>query len=134
MSDTQKRDEFLRQPHIAVLATVGPDGQPHATPVWYLYEDGVFLIGVERTSIKHRNVRRNPRATLVVDQRERPVRYVMAQGVAEVLPSLTEDVRLRLSLHYLGDSEGREYYAETADLDFVTIVLRPHKFVEMDEG
>ena len=134
MSHKQTREEFLKQPHIAVIATVDPRGQPHATPVWYLYQDGAFIIGIERGSRKHRYLEANPRVTVLVDRREPPYRFVMAQGRAEVVPSLSEELRFGLAVHYMGEEEGRRYFEETADIDFVTIRLRPLRFIEKDES
>ena len=31
-------EKFLREPRIADLATVRPDGAPHVAPVWYHYD------------------------------------------------------------------------------------------------
>jgi hypothetical protein len=36
--------EFLRQPHVAVLASLRSDGRPYTVPVWFLHDDGVFWI------------------------------------------------------------------------------------------
>ena len=44
MSVPTNRDEYLKQPNVAVLATVSPSGAPHAVPIWYLYEDGDFVM------------------------------------------------------------------------------------------
>ena len=44
MTQQEDREEFLNQPNVAVLATVGGGGRAHAAPIWYLYENGVFII------------------------------------------------------------------------------------------
>ena len=36
--------EFLRQPHIGVLATLRRDGRPYTVPVWFLHDDDAFWI------------------------------------------------------------------------------------------
>ncbi len=43
-----EREEFLNEPNVAVLATVGPGGRAHAAPIWYLYEAGAFVLGPGR--------------------------------------------------------------------------------------
>ncbi len=62
MTQQEDREEFLNQANVAVLATVGPGGRAHAAPIWYLYEDGVFLMSTGRGSQTHRNVERHPTA------------------------------------------------------------------------
>ena len=130
MSDEESREEFLREPNVAVLATVGPGGRAHAVPIWYLYLDGVFIMGTGRGSQKHRNVEARPEITLVVDRRTLPYYAVMAQGKAEIGPPLSDDQRMQMAVRYLGDELGRAYIARTSGEGSVTIRLRPRKLIE----
>jgi PPOX class probable F420-dependent enzyme len=130
VSERSDREAFLHEAHVGVLATVGPGRRPHAAPIWYLYEDGVFVMSVGRGSQKHRNVEREGQATLAVDRRTLPYYAVMVHGPAEIGPPLTPEERLRIAVRYLGEEPGREYAARTADSDSVTIRLRPHRFAE----
>ena len=130
MSDSEDREEFLKQPNVAVLATVGPGGRAHAAPIWYLYEDGVFIMATGRASQKHRNVERHPEVTLVVDRRAIPYYAVMARGRAEIGPRLSEEERLRMAVRYLGEEVGRAFIARAGGEDSVSIRLRPRKLIE----
>src|SRR3972149_2005403 len=78
MSEAE-REQFLKQANVAILATVGPAGA-HAVPIWYLYENGAFLMSTGRGSQKHRDLERNPNVTLVVDRRALPYYAVVAGG------------------------------------------------------
>lgn len=127
MSD---RDDFLKEPNVAVLATVSRRGRPHAAPVWYLYQDGALIVSTGRGSQKHRNVEAHPDVTLVVDRRTLPYYAVMAQGRAEIGPPLTPQQRLRLAVRYLGESLGQRYVERTSGEDSITIRLRPTKVIE----
>src|SRR3990172_10761990 len=69
MSDDKERDAFLAESNVAVLATVDARGRAHAAPIWYLYDDGVFIMSTGRGSQKHRNIEGNPEVTRVVDRR-----------------------------------------------------------------
>lgn len=93
---------FLQEPHVAVLATRFPSGRLQATPVWYLYEDGRFLVNTRRDRVKLRNMQRDPRVALVVLDDD-PYRYVHVQGqVVEFDPAGGAHDIDRLSLRYLG--------------------------------
>jgi PPOX class probable F420-dependent enzyme len=130
MAEQEDRDEFLKQANVAVLATVGPGGRAHAAPIWYLYEDGDFIMSTGRGSQKHRNVERQPEVTLVVDDRSLPYYAVMVQGAAEIGPRLSDEARLRMAVRYLGEKLGRAYIARVSAEDSVTIRLRPRKYIE----
>jgi general stress protein 26 len=94
-------DDFLNGRLIARLSTIGKDGFPNISPVWY-YWDGesiFFDLGVKRANTK--NLRRNPRCSVVIDIDNRPVsgmrenfaRAVLIKGNAE------------LYLHHAGQDE-----------------------------
>jgi PPOX class probable F420-dependent enzyme len=130
MREQDDREELLNQPNVAVLATVGPGGRAHAAPIWYLYEDGVFVMSTGRGSRKHRNIEKNPEVTLVVDRRTLPYYAVMAQGTAEIGPPLSEESRLKMAVRYLGEEMGRAYITRRPGGDSVTIRLRPRRLIE----
>ncbi len=130
MSDQDDREQFLKEPNVAVLATVDAKGRAHAAPIWYLYEDGVLIMSTGRGSQKHRNVEAHPDVTLVVDRRTLPYYAVMARGRAEIGPPLTEHKRLRMAVRYLGEEMGRAYVAGRSGGESITIRLRPRKLIE----
>ncbi len=128
----QEREEFLKEANVAVLATVGGGERAHAAPIWYLYEDGVFIMSTGRGSQKHRNVEAHPEITLVVDRRSLPYYAVMAQGRAEIGPRLTDESRRRMAVRYLGEELARAYLERVSGEDSVTIRLRPRKLIEFN--
>jgi PPOX class probable F420-dependent enzyme len=130
MATTEETQDFLKQANVAVLATVDAKGRPHAAPVWYLYQDGAFIVSTGRGSQKHRNVERNSNVTLVVDRRTVPYYVVMVHGRAEIGPPFSEEERLRLAVRYLGEELGRAYVARTPGEDAISLRLRPERIVE----
>jgi hypothetical protein len=68
--------------------------------------------------------------TLVVDKRTLPYYAVMVHGAAEIGPPLSEDVRRKIAVRYLGEELAQAYLARTAGRDSVSIRLQPRKFIE----
>jgi PPOX class probable F420-dependent enzyme len=67
MSDGELRD-FLADHKIVSVATTGPAGRPHLVPLWYVpREDGSLIGWTFAKSQKARNLERDPRATLQVE-------------------------------------------------------------------
>ena len=128
MSD-EEREEFLKQANVAILATVGPAGA-HAVPIWYLYENGAFLMSTGRGSQKHRDLERNPNVTLVVDRRTLPCYAVMARGRVEIGPGLDVATRRRIAARYLNDDQLEAYMARAPGGESVSIRLTPRKLIE----
>jgi PPOX class probable F420-dependent enzyme len=58
---------FLDEQRVVVCATNGRDGWPHLMPLWYLVRDGTLWAWTYAKSQKTRNLERDPRATLEVE-------------------------------------------------------------------
>jgi PPOX class probable F420-dependent enzyme len=54
----------LGRERIVWLTTVRDDGQPQSVPVWFLWDDGSFLIFSQRGKPKLRNIENNPQVSL----------------------------------------------------------------------
>jgi PPOX class probable F420-dependent enzyme len=78
--------EFLHAHHRAVLATSRSDGRPQLSPVLCAVDDkGRVLIGPRETTVKTRNPRRDPRASLCVINDGFFGEWVQVEGEAEVI-------------------------------------------------
>jgi 2-phospho-L-lactate guanylyltransferase len=77
---------FLNQPGLLMrLGTLGQDGYPQVTPVWYLYEDGVFYITTASDRVKTANMLARPKVGFAVDSDVRPYRGVSVWGQARLV-------------------------------------------------
>ena len=86
----QQAERFLRGRHIAVLTTNNADGAPLQTPVWYHYQDGTIYVRTNSKSGKCRNIRRDPRISICVQDERPPYRGVTGAGIAEIAPDRPE--------------------------------------------
>ena len=125
-------EQMLTEANVAVLASVDTKGRAHAAPIWYLYENGEFLISTGRGSQKHKNVEANPNVTLVIDRRELPYLAAMVRGRAEIEDALSDEQRQKKAFRYLGEEMGRAYLKSTEGGSSVTIRLRPEKVIEFN--
>lgn len=128
MSGLSARQQgFVEKPRIGRLATIRADGTPHIAPIWYRYEDGAFLILTDAASVKHRNIQRDARVELCVDDHVAPYHTVIVRGRAESLPPRGAEWRLALAVHYLGEENGRRYVENTPAGDEVLIRIVPER-------
>ena len=74
--------KFLETPRIGRLATLRRDGSPHVAPIWFCFEAGEFLILTERGSQKHKNVERDPRVLLCIDDEQKLVGVISLSDLA----------------------------------------------------
>jgi PPOX class probable F420-dependent enzyme len=69
MSDDELR-AFLAEQRVVTCATIGPNGRPHLMPLWYAVDDVVLRGWTYAKSQKAKNLERDPRATLQVENGE----------------------------------------------------------------
>jgi general stress protein 26 len=67
---TKREVGLIGSKDIIALSTVGQRGWPHCVPVSYVYLDGKFYVPARSKSKKIQNLRRNHRATVLVDDVE----------------------------------------------------------------
>ena len=105
---------FLAEPRNAILSVSRGDGRPpHATPVWFVFEDGAFRVSITRTRLKFRLVERRPQISLVIDDPEH-FRAVVVEGTART--SDADDELLRLAHQLQGKYRGRQSAQPEAEL------------------
>jgi PPOX class probable F420-dependent enzyme len=84
---TRKRDahidQRLRRDLIIWLGSVRPDGRPHLTPVWFLWNGTDLVIFSKPHQQKIRNLRQNRRVIVALDGADRGA--IVLEGEAELL-------------------------------------------------
>jgi PPOX class probable F420-dependent enzyme len=80
---------LLDGPNFAVLATLNPDGGPQTSAMWLGRDGDDVLFSTVAGRRKHRNLLRDPRASVVVLDAEDPYNYVELRGR---VVSMDEDV------------------------------------------
>lgn len=79
--------DLLHGANTAVLTTVGADGVPQATAVWYLVgDDGVLRTSITTDRQKYRNLARHPKATLFILDPANPYRTIEIRANVELTP------------------------------------------------
>jgi PPOX class probable F420-dependent enzyme len=77
--------ERLRTEPVIWLTTVRPDGQPQATPVWFVWDEETLLIYSRPEGRKLANIEANPLVSLNLDGDGKGGGIVSIEGAAEVL-------------------------------------------------
>jgi PPOX class probable F420-dependent enzyme len=86
MSEAEIKD-FVTNSRGGTLATIGPDGQPHLTAMWYAVVDGEIWFETKAKSQKAVNLRRDPRITFLLEAGDTydTLRGVSFEGIAEIV-------------------------------------------------
>jgi PPOX class probable F420-dependent enzyme len=87
----------------AHLATLMPDGSPQVTPVWCDFDGSHVRVNSAKGRVKDKNLRRDKRVALSVQDPDNPYRYLAVQGeVAEITEEGADAHIDSLAKKYLG--------------------------------
>lgn len=131
MSTDELHAFLMRGTRTGKLATVRADGRPHIAPVWFVLDgdDIVFMTGAD--TVKGRNLQRDPRAAVSVDDEQPPYAFALLEGVATLDGDLDEMYRwaLPISARYMGDDQAERYARRNAVAGELLVRLTPTKVV-----
>jgi hypothetical protein len=95
------------------LATVRSDGRPHVVPIWFTLRGDQLVFNTHVSSVKAKNLRREPRVAITVDDQTPPYSFVTVEGVATLTdedPDLIE-IATEIGGRYMGADRAAEYGA-----------------------
>ncbi len=126
---------LLDEQHVAIIVTINKDGTPNPVPIWYLHRDGAFLMRTGANSAKAKNIRRDPRISICVQNEKLPYKSAAFWGTATLSADdagLGHDVAVR----YLGEAGAAAYakMSEGSQEEEVTITLIPERTFSQDYG
>ena len=137
--DAREVREFLSEgTRTGKLAWVGPSGQPHVAPIWFVVDEGASHADAEAIEVvfntgadtaKGRAVRRDPRVSIVVDDERPPFAYVKLTGRVDISEDLDEVRRwaTRIGGRYMGADRAEEFGARNGVPGELLVRLRATK-------
>jgi PPOX class probable F420-dependent enzyme len=100
LNDETRR--LLDGPNYAVLATINPDGGPQTSAMWVGRDGDDVLFSTVAGRRKHRNLERDPRASVSVLDAEDPENYVELRGRVTISEDVGRVFDIGLSWTYDG--------------------------------
>lgn len=117
--------DLLEAPLVASLSTVGADGAPQVTAIWFVAEGDTVKASLVTARQKYKNIVAHPQATLFIIDPNNPFRTLEIRASAEVGEDPNLELFERILRHYghdpatfPGPRDGR-----------VAITLRPSRIV-----
>ena len=99
----EKYIDLLQKPAFGNLGTLMKDGSPQVTPVWVDYDGKFVRINSAKGRVKDKNIRRDPRVSISLQDPANPYRYLEIRGkVTEITENGADDGIDRLAKKYTG--------------------------------
>ncbi len=130
MTPERRRAFLMHGTRTGKLATTRADGRPHVVPIWFVLDGDDIILTTGASSVKARNMRRDPRVSLAVDDQQPPYSFVMVEGTA----TLAEDApdllawSTRIGGRYMGADRAEEYGRRNGVHGELLVRITPSKF------
>jgi nitroimidazol reductase NimA-like FMN-containing flavoprotein (pyridoxamine 5'-phosphate oxidase superfamily) len=106
--------------HLARIGSIDLDGTPRVLPLWFVVEDAALLFTPRSPAVIWKNLQRNPRVGISIDEEAAPWRKVSVQGTVEVRFAPGDDdewrdVYRRIAKRYVPEQAADAYVDGTDD-------------------
>jgi PPOX class probable F420-dependent enzyme len=120
----------LLSAQVATLATIGTDGRPQLSEVWFLAEGDTVSISLNSTRQKTKNLSRNPACNLFILDLANPYRYLELRGDAEITPDADYAFATKVGAKYGADVRAHDHPGESR----VVVTVRPTRVNAVNMG
>ena len=126
------------------LATVRADGRPHIAPIWFALDHSAsgpdsavvdLVFNTAADSVKGRNIARDPRLALCVDDDVPPFSFVIVEGTAILSEDPEELLHWSTVIggRYMGDDQAEAYGRRNGVPGELLVRLRPTRIIASSE-
>lgn len=131
MTENEYREFLLKGTKTGKLATVRKDGRPHVVPVWYDMDGDTLIFSTGGDSVKAKNMGRDTRVCLTVDDQTPPYSYVMVEGTASFSENPDELLKwaTRIGGRYMGEAQAGAYGKRNSSEGEILVRIRPTKIL-----
>lgn len=133
MTNDEIRDFLLKGTYTGKLGTINKDGTPHVVPIWYTVDEQdniIFNTGGE--SVKAKNIRRNNRVRLCVDDQTPLFSFVIIDGIAQIERDESSEIykwAKIIAARYMGDDKSEAYGRRNSGEGEVLVRIKPIRTV-----
>jgi PPOX class probable F420-dependent enzyme len=120
----------LLEAKFASLVTIGGDGFPQVTEIWFLYEDGELKLSLNDSRRKTKNLVARPKCSLFILDLANPYRYLDVRGRARIEPDDDYAFARRVGAKYDADLKVHDQPGESR----VTVTIEPVNVYAVNMG
>ena len=141
MTKSEIKKFLMKDTFTGKLATVKKNGSPHVVPIWFVVEEinsrnrttvGNIYFTTGRDSVKAKNIQRDSRVSICVDDQAPPFSFVSICGNAKLIPYRQKEVlkwATKIAERYMGKKNAKEYGERNSGEEEVLVRIRPIKII-----
>lgn len=111
MSKEEYREFLLEGTKTGKLATVRDDGRSHVVPIWFVLDGDDLVFTTHKSTVKAKNMARDPRVSISVDDQVPPYSFVTVEGTATLSQDSEELLHwaTRIGGRYMGENQAEAF-------------------------
>ena len=141
MTKREIKKFLMKDTFTGKLATVKKNGSPHVVPIWFVVEEvnsrnrntvGNIYFTTGRDSVKAKNIQRDSRVSICVDDQTPPFSFVSICGNAKLIPYRQKEAlkwATKIADRYMGKENAKAYGERNSGEDEVLVRIRPIKII-----
>ena len=138
MSKDEIRNFLMQGTFTGKLATVNNDGSSsHVVPIWFVLDedhtgsDYDIVCTTGHTSVKAKNILRNPKVSICVDDQTPPFSFVTIYGIALTSQKHNELLKwaTRIAERYMGKSNAEAYGKRNSAKGELLVRIKPTRVI-----
>ena len=135
MTSEEVRSFLSHGTRTAKVATVTKDGRAHVMPVWFVLDGEQIVFTTGANSVKGRNLGRDPRVALVVDDDRPPYAFVHVRGRVTIDENLDELLRFATAIgsRYMGEDRAEEFGKRNAVPGELLVRVKPERVIAEED-
>jgi PPOX class probable F420-dependent enzyme len=135
MTTDEIRSFLTEGTRTAKVATTMEDGRPHVMPVWFVLDGDQIVFTTGANSVKGRNLGRDPRVALLVDDQTPPYAFVHVRGRVTLHEDLDELLRFATAIgaRYMGADRAEEFGERNAVAGELLVRVTPDRVIAQDD-
>jgi len=133
MTKVAIRNFLMQGTFTGKLGTINKNGTPHVVPIWFILDNkNNILFTTGNTSVKVKNIQRDNRVRLCVDDQTPLYSFVTIDGIAEIITSEPSKIfkwAKRIAGMYMGNDKAEEYGKRNSSEGELLIKIKPTKVI-----
>lgn len=138
MSKDEIRNFLTQGTLTGKLATVKQDGSSHVVPIWFVLDKGEndinsdIIFTTSSTSVKAKNIQRDNRVSICVDDQTPPFSFVSLYGIAEINDYEKNELlrwATKIAERYVGKNNAEAYGKRNSAEGDIIVRVRPARIV-----
>ncbi|MGH9978508.1 MAG: PPOX class F420-dependent oxidoreductase [Nitrososphaeraceae archaeon] len=142
MSNKEIKKFLTQGTFTAKIATVKKDGSPHVVPIWFVLDDeqydrkvnkiGDIIFTTYEDSLKARNIERDNRVSVCVDDQTPQYSFVTISGTAKIFRYKHNELlkwATKIARRYMGMSNAKAYGERNSTEGAVLVRIKPTKII-----